>query len=108
MSQYLHLREEKMGTDFKDFLLEIEEEAAAEGPEAVAELEGFRTHYQVARELLALRRMRQLTQHRLAELSGVGQSEISRIESGRANPTVGTLAALAAPLGADLHLVQRD
>jgi DNA-binding XRE family transcriptional regulator len=97
-----------MATKYKDFLREIENEAAAEGPEAVAELEAFRAHYQVARELLELRRASELTQARLAEISGVGQSEISRIESGQANPTLGTLAALAAPLGADLHLVQRD
>ncbi len=97
-----------MATKYEDFLSEIENEAAAEGPEAVAELKAFRAHYQVARELLALRRTRDVTQARLSELSGVGQSEISRIESGRSNPTLGTLAALAAPLGADLHLVPRD
>jgi len=96
-----------MATKFNDVLREIEREAAAEGPEAVAELEGFRAHYQLARELLELRRARDLTQGRLAELSGVGQSEISRIESGRANPTLGTLAALSVPLEADLHLVPR-
>lgn len=96
-----------MASKFTDLLREIEEEAVVEGPEAVAELEAFRAHYQVAREILALRRARDLTQDRLAELSGVGQSEISRIESGRANPTLGTLAALAGPLEADLHLVQR-
>lgn len=97
-----------MATKFTDFLREIEDEAAAEGLEAVAELEGFRAHYQLARELLVLRRAHDLTQGGLAELSGIGQSEISRIEHGRANPTLGTLAALAAPLGADLHFVERD
>jgi DNA-binding XRE family transcriptional regulator len=96
-----------MGTKFTDLMREIEEEAVAEGPEAVAELEAFRAHYQLARELLALRKTRNLTQDRLAELSGVGQSEISRIEAGGANPTVSTLAALAGPLGADLHLIER-
>lgn len=96
-----------MGTTFEEFLEEIEAEAAAEGPAAVAELEGYRVHYQLARELLALRRSRDLTQERLAELSGVGQSEISRIESGRANPTLMTLSALATPLQADLHFTER-
>lgn len=95
-------------TTFAEFLEEIEAEAVAEGPEAVAELEAMRAHYQLARELLALRQARDLTQARLAELSGVGQSEISRIEHGRGNPTLGTLAALSAPLGADLHFVERD
>lgn len=96
-----------MASKFKNVLLEIESEAVAEGPEAVAELEAFRAHYQLAREVLELRRARDLTQGRLAELSGVGQSEISRIESGRANPTLGTLTALAVPLKADLHFMPR-
>jgi len=96
-----------MATKFADVIREIEDEAAAEGPGAVAELEAFRTHYQVARELIALRRAHDLSQDKLSELSGVGQSEISRIESGRANPTLATLTALSTSLDADLHLVPR-
>jgi DNA-binding XRE family transcriptional regulator len=95
-------------TQFNERLREIESEAAAEGGAAVAELEGFRAHYQVAREVMRLRKAHHLTQARLSELSGVGQSEISRIESGRANPTLGTLAALASPLNADISFISRD
>ena len=95
-------------TEFNELLREIESEAVAEGAAAVAELEGFRAHYQVAREVMSLRKAHRLTQARLSELSGVGQSEISRIESGRANPTLETLAALAAPLNANVHLLSRD
>jgi len=48
---------------------------------------------QVAREKLGL------TQQQLTELSNVPQSEISRIEKGRANPTFLTLCRLAKALG---------
>ncbi len=48
-----------------------------------------------------------MTQKQLAAMSGVGQSEISRIESGAVNPTVATVAALASPLNADFRLVSR-
>jgi transcriptional regulator with XRE-family HTH domain len=81
----------------------IEAEATAEGPEAVAELHALRTRYRLARELLAARRERGLTQTQLAERTGIDQSDISRIEAGNANPTLQTLATLSAALGVDLH-----
>lgn len=97
-----------MATKFTNFIEEIEQEAAAESPEAVAELEALRVRYQFARELMAIRKGHNLTQAKLAELSGVGQGEISKIENASANPTVTTVAALASALGAELHLVERD
>jgi DNA-binding XRE family transcriptional regulator len=97
-----------MGTKLDDFITELEADAAAQGPEAVAELEAMRAHFRIARELVALRRDKHLTQSRLSELSGVGQSEISRIESGHANPTLGTLVALGAPLGATVSFTVLD
>ncbi len=96
-----------MATKFTDFIDEIEQEALAEGPEAIAELEALRVRYQLARELMAIRKELNLTQGKLAEISGVGQGEISKIENANANPTVATVAALGCALGAELHLVPR-
>lgn len=39
-----------------DFITELEAEARAEGPEAIAELEAFRLHFSLARQLAARRR----------------------------------------------------
>jgi DNA-binding XRE family transcriptional regulator len=89
---------------FDDFLAEIEAEAQAEGAAAVAELAAFDLRYRLAHELLVRRRQLRLTQAKLAERTGVGQAEISRIEGGRANPTVATLAALARGLGCGVTL----
>lgn len=94
-----------MATKYADFLLELEDEARAEGPEAVAELEALRARYRLARELMEMRRQQDLTQARLAELSGIGQAEICKIEGGGANPTVATVTALTIALGAELHVV---
>lgn len=96
-----------MPTSFDDFIKELEEEAEAEGPEAVAELEAFRLHFSLARQLAARRRERNLTQKQLAELSGIDQAEISRIERGQANPTTATVSALTRALDVDVHLVPR-
>jgi transcriptional regulator with XRE-family HTH domain len=44
-------------------------------------------------------------QKKLAEKTGVNQSEISTLESGQANPTYKTLQTLAAALGGKIELV---
>jgi DNA-binding XRE family transcriptional regulator len=92
-------------TTFDQFVAELEAEARAEGPEAVAELEAFRLHFSLARQLAEQRRARHLTQKQLAELTGINQAEISRIERGQANPTTATLGALTRALGVDVRLV---
>jgi DNA-binding XRE family transcriptional regulator len=94
-------------TTFDDFIKELEAEAQAEGPEAVAELEAFRLHFSLARQLTQRRRERHLTQKQLADLSGIDQAEISRIERGQANPTTATLGALTRALEVDVELVAR-
>src|SRR5690554_5857217 len=80
-------------TDFDRFLNELDAEAAAadetETPEA------YREHFRLARQVIRLRKERRWTQQQFARASGVPQSEISRIESGRANPTYRTLQMLA-------------
>ena len=94
-----------MGTKFHDFLEEIEAEAQAEGPVAQAELAALDERYHLAREFMARRREAGLTQAKLARLTGVAQADISRIESGRANPTMSTLTAVAHGLGYGISLV---
>jgi XRE family transcriptional regulator, regulator of sulfur utilization len=94
-------------TTFDDFIKELEAEAEAEGAEAVAELEAFRLHFSLARQLAQRRRERHLTQQQLADLSGINQAEISRIERGLANPTTATLGALMRALAVDVQLIAR-
>jgi DNA-binding XRE family transcriptional regulator len=95
-----------MTTKFSDFIQEVEAEARAEGAPAAAELQAFRAYFALAHDLRALRKERGLTQNELAARSGVAQSEISRIERGRGNPTHATLAILLAALGARLSVVR--
>ena len=49
-----------------------------------------------------------LSQQRLSEMTGIQQSEISRIERGVANPTTLTLARLAGALGQSLTFAPRE
>jgi transcriptional regulator with XRE-family HTH domain len=55
--------------------------------------------------LADVRRKRGWTQKRLAQKTGINQSEISTLESGFSNPTYKTLQAIAAALGGKIDLV---
>lgn len=102
-----------MGSKFSEYAVEVEARA---GDAERAALEVFAEHYaderrllfNVAHQLVAAREARHLTQKQLADLAGVGQSEISRIERGQTNPTLETVAKLSRPLGVHLALVDRE
>lgn len=53
-------------------------------------------------EIARLRKQAGMTQRDLAEKTGIDQAAISRIESGRANPTLNTLQALVEGVGFSL------
>lgn len=89
---------------FEEYVRHVEAEAADAGPAAQRQLALFRSHYRLARQLIERRRALGLTQEQLADAAEVRQSEISRIENGRGNPTVLTLARLADALGLEVSL----
>ncbi len=69
-----------------------------------AEREKTRAEFSVTRALIEARIARNITQEQLAELSGVRQSNISRIENGSCSPTVATLEQLAEGMGKKLKI----
>ena len=89
-------------TKFTDYVADVERQAT---PEELGELEAARTRFKLGARLLQQRLSAGLTQQQLAELSGVAQADISRIEHGISNPTADTIEALARPLGVTLDLV---
>lgn len=99
-------RSKKRG-DFAAFMESLESQARVEGPEAVAEMEALHEYYGLVATLIKLRRERQMTQKDLEAATGITQSEISRIESGRANPTLATLRILVRALGGEIRIVER-
>lgn len=66
------------------------------------EYEKTRPEFEILHSLVAARISQNLTQKELAELSGIRQSNISRIENGTVSPTVATLIALAQGMGKKL------
>jgi transcriptional regulator with XRE-family HTH domain len=81
---------------------DIVAEAKAEGRDAEEQLEDFSSAFAWARKLAFARKGKKLSQGQVEKLTGIPQSEISRIESGAANPTIQTVQRLGAAY--DLYL----
>lgn len=58
----------------------------------------------VGEAVLEARAKKDLTQKQLSELTGIDQSDISKIERGVANPSVSTLNKIASALGMQLYV----
>jgi DNA-binding phage protein len=93
-----------MATKFSTFVREIEDEAKAEGPEAVKELDALRAHFRLGRRIAEARLARDQTQSQVAKLAGIDQADVSNIERGAANPTFNTLNALVSAVGMEIDL----
>jgi transcriptional regulator with XRE-family HTH domain len=74
-------------------------------PEGREAERAFRSAYAFGQAIHAARKARGLRQSDLAELSGIAQADISRIERGQIAPTTPTLLKLADALGAQVQLV---
>ena len=88
-----------MNTSFEDFVKDVESTATLDERRMLDE---SRRRFGIGAKLLDRRLAAGMTQRQLADTSGVGQAEISRIERGQGNPTVQTLQALGTPLGVSL------
>jgi len=70
--------------------------------------DGDRAGLQVAVQVREMRRARHLSQRQLAGRMQVPRTYISKIENGKAIPTLGSLERLAAALGVDVRMLVRD
>jgi transcriptional regulator with XRE-family HTH domain len=63
----------------------------------------------VGRNVLRIRKSKEITQERLAEISGFSQQYISGLEKGQRNPTVVTVYELSVALGVNfIELLKPD
>jgi DNA-binding XRE family transcriptional regulator len=68
------------------------------------ELAKNEAEYQLVRELISSRIDKNLTQGQLAEMVGTKQTNISRLESGRYNPSMKMLRKIAEAMGKKLEI----
>jgi XRE family transcriptional regulator, regulator of sulfur utilization len=91
-----------MGTRFSDYLAKSR---AADSPDDAALRKVFEEDIALGLQYHDARVALGLTQRQLAELTGVPQADISRIEHGAGNPTEATLQRLASALDRKLALI---
>ena len=83
--------------------LDIETETIYEDGETIR-IEKPVVQQSAARAVMAARAKADLSQKQLSELTGIDQSDISKIERGISNPSVTTLERIASALGGQLTI----
>ncbi|MFC1538077.1 helix-turn-helix domain-containing protein [Candidatus Latescibacterota bacterium] len=73
-------------------------------PELAKEYEALGEEYEIIRQIIRARIEAGLTQKELAERIETKQSNVSRIESGNANPSIAFLKRIAKATGTKLHV----
>ena len=79
---------------FNDFLNE-----QLQDPEVRAEYEALEPEFSIMQAMIDARKSSGMTQKQLSEKTGIAQADISKLESGSANPSLRTLQRLAREWG---------
>lgn len=88
-----------MGKNFRETLNE-----QLKNPEFKKEWDALEPEYQIIKAMLDTRNEKAITQKQLADITGIPQADISRLENGNANPSLRTLQRLADGMGMKLKL----
>jgi transcriptional regulator with XRE-family HTH domain len=88
-----------MGENFRKTLAE-----QMKNQEFKKEWEMTEPQYQIIKAMIQGRKEKNLTQKQLSKITGISQGDISKIESGNANPSIKTLQRVATALGMQLNL----
>ena len=86
-------------TSFKEYLDEQMQDS-----EFKNEYEALEQEFAIIKAMIEARKNIGLTQKQLSEKTGIAQGDISKIETGDANPSLKTLQRLAAGMGMKLRL----
>ena len=88
-----------MGKNFRETLNE-----QLKNPGFKKEWDALEPEYQIIKAMLDTRNEKAMTQKQLADITGIPQDDISRLENGNANPSLRTLQRLADGMGMKLKL----
>ena len=92
-------RNRTMSRKFDDFLQE-----QLQDPEIRKEYESLQPEHTVIQAMIDARKKSGMTQKELAEITGIAQGDISKLERGSANPSIRTLQRLAKGMGMILKI----
>lgn len=85
--------------DFREYLNE-----QLKDEEFKKEWDDSELEYNLVKSLVEARKKCHMTQRELAKVTGINQADISKIETGNANPALSTLQRLAEGMGMALRL----
>ena len=91
------------GTDFKDFKAEL-----LKKPDIRRQYEALKPKYDIIQAIIARRNELSISQRKLAQMVGMHQPAICRLERGDGNITVGTLFKVADALNMDFGIYARS
>lgn len=86
-------------SDFRNYLND-----QLKNPEFQKEWDNLEPEFNIMQAMIDARKMRNMTQKELSERTGIDQSDISKIETGNANPALSTLKRLAEGMDMVLRL----
>ena len=86
-------------SNFNDYLKE-----QLTDPEFKSEYDALTPEFSIVQAMIDARKTSGLTQKQLAEKTGIAQADISKLESGNANPSLRTLQRLAAGMGMQVKI----
>jgi ribosome-binding protein aMBF1 (putative translation factor) len=94
-----------VGDSFDDYVSGVEADLDSASRQA---LDALRAHYDLASQLMTLRKRNKLTQVDLALRAGVHQSVISRVERGATNTSQDSLERIAQVFGVQLGFIDTE
>ena len=86
-------------SEFREFLNE-----QLKNPEFRSEWDALEPEFVIIQAMIDARKNSGITQKQLSERSGIAQGDISKIESGNANPSLNTLQRLASGMNMKLKI----
>ena len=86
-------------SNFNDYLKE-----QLNDPEFKKEYDALEPEFSIIQAMIDARKASGLTQKQLSERTGIAQADISKLESGNANPSLRTLQRLAAGMGMQVKI----
>lgn len=86
-------------SNFNEYLKE-----QMKNPEFNREYDALEPEFAIIQALIDARKASGLTQKQLAEITGIAQADISKLENGNANPSLRTLQRLASGMGTSLKI----
>ena len=90
---------EKKETTFEDYL-----EEQIKDPDFKREWDALEPEFSIVQALINARISAGLTQSELAQITGIAQADISKLENGNGNPSIRTLKRLAKGMGKSLRI----